>query len=295
VSYQQFFPIPRRPIESQCYKTITVKPVAPAIGAEVVGVDLSKPIGDEQWNEIHQAFLRHLVLFFRGQRRLAPDEQIRFGRRFGTLHIHPAAPHVEGFPEVMIIRTQKDSKVNNGEDWHSDVSCDTEPPLGSILQIQLLPQCGGDTCFSNMYAAYDDLSAPMKSFLGGLVAVHESDHVYRGRYADQGVDDTGKTFPVAEHPLIRTHPETGKQCIFVNRIFTTRIKGLQRPESDALLQFLLRHVENPYYQYRFRWQENDVAVWDNRCAQHLAIWDYWPHERTGNRVTIQGDRPFFRA
>lgn len=287
----QTYPIPRRPLEPATYKTIRVTPVTPSIGAEIEGVDLARPLDDEQWAEVHDAFLRHLAIFFRGQKPLTPEQQMRFGRLFGPLHAHPAAPHVEGHPEVMIIRTHKDSRINNGESWHSDVSCDVEPPLGSILQIRHTPPVGGDTMFSTMYAAYDDLSPAMQEFLGGLIGVHESDHVYRGRY---DTDDTGKVFPVAEHPVIRTHPETGRQTIFVNRIFTRRIKGLSQPESEAVLDFLLKHVESPYYQMRFRWQTNDVAVWDNRCSQHIAIWDYWPHERIGHRVTIQGDAPFYR-
>ncbi len=132
---------------------IEVRPVTPAIGAEVRGVDLSQPFDPEQWRQIHDAFLRHLVLFFKGQKRLTPEEQIRFGRTFGALHIHPAAPHLEGYPEVFVIHTDKNSKTNNGEWWHSDVSCDEEPPLGSILQLHVLPPCGGDTMFSSMYAA----------------------------------------------------------------------------------------------------------------------------------------------
>ncbi|PYV11374.1 MAG: taurine dioxygenase [Acidobacteria bacterium] len=292
----QAYPIPRRTLDTRAYRTIEVTPVTPTAGAEVRGVDLSRPLGEEQFAEIQDAFLRHLVLFFRGQRRLTPEEQIRFGHRFGPLHLHPAAPHAEGYPEVMIVRTDRDSKVHNGETWHSDVSCDAEPPLGSILQIHVLPPWGGDTLWANMYAAYDDLSASLKEILAGLVAVHESDHVYRGRYRDQGAEeDTGKVYPCSEHPVVRTHPETGKQAIFVNRIFTTRLKGLEPAESQALLQFLFRHVESPYYQVRFRWQQDDVALWDNRCTQHLAIWDYWPHERQGHRVAIKGDRPFYRG
>jgi taurine dioxygenase len=285
------FAIPRKKLEEGSYRTIRVTPATPCLGAEVSGVDLAQPLSAEQWTEVHDAFLRHIVLFFRGQKKLSPEEQTRFGRLFGPLHIHPAAPSVPGHPEVMIIRTQKDSKFNNGENWHSDVSCDVEPPLGSILQIRERPQFGGDTMFSNMYAAYDDLSPSMRKFLCTLTAVHESDHLYRGRYTQ---DDAHKQYPAAEHPLIRTHPETGKQAIFVNRTFTTSIKGLAQLEAEALLQFLFKHVENPYYQVRFRWQDNDVAVWDNRCAQHIAIWDYWPHERLGHRVTVQGDRPFYR-
>ena len=255
-------------------------------------MDLSQPLDPEEWAQIHDAFLRHLVLFFKDQKRLSPEEQIRFGRKFGELHIHPAAPHLEGYPEVFVIHTDKDTKTNNGEQWHSDVSCDVEPPLGSILQLHVLPPCGGDTMFSSMYAACDALSPRMREFLGTLRAMHESEHIYRGRYADRGVDDAGKAYPSAEHPVIRTHPETGKQAIFVNGAFTTRILGLEPAESQAILQFLFKQAENPDYQARYRWEVNDVVMWDNRCAQHMAIWDYWPHQRTGHRVTVKGNRPF---
>jgi taurine dioxygenase len=181
--------------------------------------------------------------------------------------------------------------VANGEFWHSDVSCDEEPPLGTILQIHVLPEVGGDTLFANMYAAHDALSAPMQQMLSGLTAHHESEHVYRGRYADRGVDDRGMMYPKAIHPLIRTHPETGRKAIYVNRTFTTRINELRDAESEALLDFLFDHCEQIDFQIRFRWERNDVAFWDNRCVLHRAIWDYWPHERKGRRVTIKGDRP----
>jgi taurine dioxygenase len=275
------------------HRTIDVKPCSPVIGAEIRGVDLTRPVSDDQFAEVHDAFLKHLVIFFRDQPGpMTPEQQVAFGRRFGDLHIHPAAPHLEGHPEVFVIHAHKDSKLANGETWHSDVSCDTEPPLGTILQIHLLPPSGGDTLFSNMYAAYDDLSPRMKAYLDGLCAVHESEHFYRGRYADRGVNDAGKKYPSAVHPVIRTHPETGKKSLFVNRTFTTRIEGVPEDESRAVLAFLYQHAETPWYQTRFTWRLNDVAMWDNRCTQHMAIWDYWPNERKGNRVTVKGDRPF---
>jgi len=273
------------------YQTIQVTPSTPVIGAEIRGADLTRPLPDEQWREVHDAFLRYSVVFFRDQNPMTPEQQIAFGRRFGELHIHPAAPHMPGYPEVFVIHAHKDSQIANGEFWHSDVSCDVEPPLGSILQIHTLPPSGGDTLFAGMYAAYNDLSPRMKAFLEGLSAVHESEHIYRGRYAERGVNDTGKAYPTAVHPIIRTHPETGRQSLFVNRTFTTKIEGLPEEESRAILQFLFQHAESPWYQTRFHWQQNDVAMWDNRCTQHMAIWDYWPNERKGNRVTVKGDRP----
>ena len=274
------------------YAHIGLTPLTAAIGAEIAGVDLGH-LTDEQFDEIRQAYLEHQVIFFRDQE-ITPGAQKAFAERFGPLHIHPAAPHLEGDPAIFVIRTDKNSRYTNGERWHTDVSCEAEPPLGSMLHMHILPPVGGDTLFANMYAAHDALSAPMRNFLSGLVAVHESEHVYRGRYADRGVDDTGRQYPRAEHPVIRTHPETGRPGIFVNRTFTTRIRGLPRKESRALLQFLYEHMESPEFQVRFKWSVGAVALWDNRCVQHLALWDYRPHEREGYRVTIGGDRPFYR-
>ncbi len=274
------------------YETITVKKLTPHIGAEIGGVDLSRPLGNQQFQEVHDAWMENLVIFFRDQH-LSIDQHKDFGRRFGELAIHPASPNSpEGHPEILIIHADENSKRVAGEEWHSDVSCDPEPPMGSILYLTELPPVGGDTLFASMYAAYDKLSDPVKRLVEGLTAVHDGEHVYRGRY---GWDDKGKAFPKAEHPLVRTHPVTGKKALFVNRGFTTRIKELSRLESDALLEMLYRHAETPEFHCRFSWQENSIAFWDNRCVQHHAMWDYYPERRHGHRVTIKGDRPFYRA
>jgi taurine dioxygenase len=271
--------------------SIQVDKLTPHTGAEIRGVDLSRPLDEPTFKEVHAALIDNGVIFFRDQR-LTPDQQKAFGRLFGELHLHPAAPSLlEGHPEILVIHADEKSSHVAGENWHSDVSCDPEPPMGSILYMQELPPVGGDTLFASMYAAYEALSEPMKRFLEPLTAMHEGEHVYRGRY---GVNDTGKVFPKAEHPVIRTHPVSGRKALFVNGGFTTRIKQLTRPESDALLQFLYRHVETPEFHCRFRWQVNSVAFWDNRCVQHHAMWDYYPQRRHGHRVTIRGDRPFHR-
>jgi taurine dioxygenase len=270
---------------------LEVKLFSPSLGAEVRGIDLANGLDDKTYRDVRSAFLKYGVLFFKGQAEIPPAVQVSIGRMFGDLHMHPAAPQMPGFPEVFIIHTHRDSKVANGEFWHSDVSCDEVPPLGTMLQIHVLPEVGGDTLFANMYAAYDELSAPMKQMLDGLTALHESEHIYRGRYSDRGVEDTGKEYPRAIHPVIRTHPETGRKAIFVNRTFTTRINELTPAESDAVLKLLFHHCEEVDFQIRFRWEKNDVAFWDNRCVMHRAIWDYWPNERKGRRVTINGDKP----
>ena len=278
-------------IEAKTFKHIVAKPFAPNLGAEITGVDLSQEISEAEFSEIEAAFLDYQVLFFKDQKEIPPQVHIDLGKRFGPLHSHPAAPTMAGYPEIFEIHATRHSKVANGEFWHSDVSCDEEPPLGTMLQIHILPPCGGDTMFSNMYAAYDALSDAMKTFLDGLSATHASEHIYRGRYADRGQKDSDIAFPSASHPVVRTHPQTGRKALFVNRTFTTRINELSEEESSAVLKMLFEHAESIQFQIRFRWSKNDMAFWDNRCCMHRAIWDYWPEERKGRRVTIKGDRP----
>jgi taurine dioxygenase len=272
--------------------SLCVTPLTPTLGAEIRGADLCN-LSDEQFDLIRQALTDHLVLFFRDQPALPPVEQIAFARRFGELHVHPAAPHLEEHPELFVIHAHRDSKVANGNGWHSDVSCDEEPPLATMLQLHTLPSSGGDTLFASMYAAYETLSAELGRFLAGLSATHASEHVYRGRYADRGVDDANRTYPSAVHPLIRTHPDSGRQALYVNPSFTTRINELTAEESAALLGYLYRHQQRPEFQVRFQWSSNAIALWDNRCTQHFALWDYWPEERKGHRVTIRGERPYY--
>tara|TARA_B100001989_G_scaffold137716_1_gene97633 strand:- start:93 stop:941 length:849 start_codon:yes stop_codon:yes gene_type:complete len=273
------------------YELISVKRFAPNLGAEVTGVDLSEDIDDGQFSEILDAFHNYQVLFFKNQREISPEMQVKFGKRFGDLHTHPAAPTMDGHPEVFEIHATKDSKIANGEFWHSDVSCDEMPPLGTMLQIHILPACGGDTMFSNMYSAYDSLSLPLREMLEHMTATHESEHIYKGRYSDRGRNDAEIDCPRATHPVVRTHPETGRKALFVNRTFTTRINELSAHESDNILEMLFQHAEHIDHQIRFRWSLNDMAFWDNRCCMHRAIWDYWPEERKGRRVTILGDKP----
>jgi taurine dioxygenase len=273
------------------YQTIEVRKTTPNIGAEITGVDLSEPLGNQQFQEVHDALMDNLVIFFRDQK-LSTERHKEFGRRFGKLHVHPAAPGVlAGHPEIFVVKADAKSRNVAGEDWHSDVSCDAEPPMGSILYItEVPPDGGGDTLFANMYLAYETLSAPIKAMLDGMTAIHDGEPYYRGRYA--GVDDTGKVYPRAEHPIVRTHPVTRRKALFVNRTFTTRIAGLKKHESSAILEMLYRHIETPEFAVRFKWQPNSVAFWDNRCAQHQAVWDYFPNKRYGHRVTICGDKPY---
>ena len=273
------------------YETIEVKPLNPRVGAVVSGVDLTKSLGNQQFDELHRAWMEHSVLFFRDQE-LSIEQHKTFGRKFGPLHVHPGSPPPGGHPEIIVIHADEKSTKISGQKWHSDVSCDEEPPLGSILYLHTVPESGGDTVFASMYAAYDALSERMQAFLGDLTATHDGEPEYRGRYADRGVDDTGKVYPKAVHPVIRTHPVTGRKSIYVNRIFTTHINELTASESRALLDHLFDHCERPDFQCRFQWEQHSVAMWDNRCVQHLALWDYYPQVRSGFRVTVRGDRPF---
>ena len=275
------------------YQTIEVKKLTPYIGAEIAGVDLSRPLGNRQFQEVHDALMENLVVFFRDQR-LSHEEHKAFGRQFGELALHPSSTHSpEGHPEILTIHADESSKHVAGEEWHSDVSCDVEPPMGSILYLTEVPPEGGDTLFASMYAAYDKLSPAIQRLVEGLTAVHDGEPVYRGRFGYKNA--RGQDFPKAEHPVVRTHPVTGRKALFVNRNFTTGIKGLTALESEALLQMLYRHCETPEFQCRFRWQKNSVAFWDNRSAQHHAMWDYFPQRRHGYRVTVKGDRPFYRG
>ena len=271
------------------YQTIEVHKSTPNIGAEIGAVDLSEPLSNRQFQEVHDALLENKVIFFRGQT-LSPERHKELGLRFGKLHVHPAAPGMSAeHPEIFAIKADASSKHVAGEDWHSDVSCDAEPPMGSILYLtEVPPNGGGDTLFANMYLAYDRLSDRIRTLLDGMTAIHDGEPLYRGRY---GNDDAGKVYPRAEHPVVRTHPVTHRKSLYVNRFFTTRLVGLSKIESDGLLQMLFRHIETPEFQVRFRWQPGSVAFWDNRCAQHRALWDYYPHKRYGHRVTICGDRP----
>lgn len=269
---------------------LAVMPVSPVLGAEVAGVDLAS-LDDTTWREIEQAWAEHAVLFFRDQD-LSPEAHEAFGRRIGELHVHPAAPTVEGHPSVMIIHADERSKFVAGNGWHTDVSCDERPPAATILHLPVVPEHGGDTLFVSTEAAYEALSEAMKEFLADKVAVHESAHVYAGRYGSKESDSRDGRFPSAEHPVIRTHPVTGRKSIYVNRAFTTRIKGLTPNESRAILTMLCDHVEQrPEFQIRFRWTAGAVALWDNRCTQHYAVWDYYPNVRSGRRVSVIGERP----
>jgi alpha-ketoglutarate-dependent taurine dioxygenase len=285
----------RHPLEpemrrmTQSLHSPVVRPLTPTLGAEILDIDLEH-LDQAGFELIRDALTEHLVVFFRDQD-ISIEAHKALGARFGTLDVHPNDPGLEGHPEVMVIHADANSKRVAGEMWHSDVSCASEPPMGSILRMRVVPPSGGDTLFASMYAAWDALSGRMKAFLEGLTAVHDGGPYYRDVNTILGRDDGGKTYPRSEHPVVRTHPVSGRKCLFVNSMFTTRILGLPKSESDAVLAFLFDHVKTPAFQCRFHWQPHSIAFWDNRCTQHYAVWDYFPQTRSGYRVTVRGERP----
>jgi taurine dioxygenase len=267
-----------------------VTPLTPHIGAEIRGIDLSEPLNNETFAGVHQAFLDWSVLVFPDQR-LSRDQHKAFGRRFGKLHTHPMNYKGTDDPEVLMVKTTEDSAYTAGNGWHTDVTCDEYPPMGSMLYINQTPAGGGgDTLYADMYLAYQLLSAPMKAMLNGLVAVHDGAIPYVGSYKSTPPEGG---YPKHEHPLITTHPETGRKVLYVNAGFTSHIKGLKSFESRALLSFLYEHIATtPRLTCRVQWRPNTLTFWDNRCTQHHAIWDYYPHSRYGERVSIiASERP----
>jgi taurine dioxygenase len=272
------------------FRTIEVSPVSPYLGAEIAGVDLCKKLSDAQVEELREAFSTYQVMFFRDQK-LDHDSLKALGRCFGELFTHPNSRTPEGHPEVTLLHADAKSNRIVGERWHSDVSCASEPPLGSILYLHTVPPIGGDTFFASQYAAYDHLSDRMKAHIDGLTAFHDGAHRYGATNIALGISNADKIFPNANHPVVRTHPVTKRKALFVNSQFTLRINELPEEESEALLKYLFNHSTQPLFQIRFHWSAHSIAFWDNRCLQHLAVWDYFPHTRSGFRITIRGDKP----
>ncbi len=273
---------------------VGIRPLTPHLGAEVDGIDLSQPLSAGQLDEVRQAFLDWSVLVFRNQT-IDREQHKAFGRCFGRLHVHPlkAAAGYEGGsdPEILVVKTTANSKYTAGDGWHTDVTCDAEPPMGSMLYLTQVPgKGGGDTMFANMYRAYETLSESMQRYLETLTAIHDGARPYLGNYGY--APPSGTTYPKNEHPVVIRHPETGRKVLFVNSGFTTRIKGLKAFESDALLEMLFAHIATtPSLTCRVSWQPNTLTFWDNRCTQHHAVWDYHPETRYGERVSIVGERP----
>ncbi len=277
--------------------TFDVHPVAGALGAEIRGLDLSRPLDEPTTGAVLDALFAHKVIFFRGQE-LTPEQQIAFSAGLGPVFTdHPAyLPTLPDHPEIVALDGQEGGRANL---WHSDVSISPKPPMGSVLYMKVCPEFGGDTMWADMTAAYDTLSDRMKSYLKGLSAVHDLEGTVRNvvRERSQQAKAPGgampdmSALPRAAHPVVRTHPVTGRKILFVNPTFTARIEGLPPAEADAVMAYLFRHQDQPEFQCRWRWQQGDVAVWDNRATHHYAIADYGDAPRTIHRVTIEGEAP----
>ena len=274
---------------NQSYETLEVETLTPHIGAKVRGLDLSQPLTNEQARDVHQAWIDWKILVFPNQH-LNRDQHKAFARRWGKLHVHPMQPTYGGDEEILVVKTTRDSAYTSGDGWHTDVTCDPVPPLGSMLYITETPASGGgDTLFADMYLAYQMLSDPMKEFLNPLVAEHDGAGPYVGSYKSTPPEGG---YPKSQHPVIVTHPDSGKKLLYVNRGFTSHIVGLGRSESNAVLEMLYRLIDStPRLYCRVDWEPNSLAFWDNRCTQHHAVWDYWPNSRYGERVSIVGDQP----
>lgn len=269
--------------------SVPITPLTPAIGAKIGNVDL-RSVSDYQIEAIRAALLEYQVIFFRDQE-LDQEQHIAFARHFGDLEIHPATPPGQANPEVLHIAHGPNSKGRESA-WHSDVTWRDKPSLGSILKAVEVPAVGGDTLFANMVLAYDQLSDEIKEKITGRVAVHDIARVFAGRL-NMSEDELREKYPLSEHPVVRTHPETGRSVLYVNVAFTTHIKDMDSAESDALLADLFRTAWNPELQCRFKWRPGSLAFWDNRACQHFAASDYFPQVRKMERVTIAGDKPYF--
>ena len=272
---------------------LTVKRIAGALGAEIAGADL-RELDDETLAAIRAAWLEHLVLFFRDQP-LTPAQFMAFASRIGRPIEYPFVKGIAGFPEIIEVKKLEHEKVNFGGVWHSDTAYLEEPPMASMLLAREIPPYGGDTLFANMYLAYETLSVGMKRLIDPLCAVNSSakadvTRTREDRLKTDARDDIGKEL-AAEHPVVRTHPETGRKALYVNFAHTVRFRGMTEQESAPLLKFLFQHQIKPEFTCRFTWQVGSLALWDNRCAQHNPVNDYHGYRRVMHRITLAGERP----
>lgn len=279
--------------------SLHITPLGPHIGAEISGISLAGPLDEGQFAQLQRALLTHQVLFFRDQS-INPRQQRALANRFGDLHIHPVYPHAPEAEEIIVLDTHDDNPPDN-DNWHTDVTFIETPPALAILAAKQLPPVGGDTLWASGIAAFEGLSPRLQQLLAGLEAEHDFTksfpaHRHSASPAEyQRWQEAAARNPPLRHPVVRTHPLSGRQALFVNEGFTTRLPDLPAQESEALLTFLFRHVTKPEYQVRWRWRENDIAIWDNRVTQHYANADYLPARRVMHRATVLGDKPFWRA
>ncbi|MFF7709970.1 taurine dioxygenase [Pseudomonas sp. NPDC007930] len=275
--------------------TFTVRPLNPAIGAVIEGLDLRQPLSASTQQQLEQALFNHQVLFLRGQA-ISPAQHARFAQRFGELHVHPIYPNVPEQPEILILDTAV-TDVRDNALWHTDLTFLPTPALGAALLARQVPAYGGDTLWASGTAAFDGLSAPLQRLLDGLSATHDFSKSFPlARFGNtpealERWQATRRRHPPVSHPLVRTHPVTGRKALFISEGFTLAINELQSHESEALLKLLYQHATQPQYCVRWQWQAGDLALWDNRVTQHYAVDDYRPQRRVMHRATILGDVP----
>ena len=272
--------------------SLDISRVGGTIGAEIHGVDLARTLSDATIAAIRQALLDHLVVFFRGQD-LTPPQYLAFARRIGTPVAYPFVPGIEGFPAITPVLKRPGQTINFGGAWHADTTYLPQPPMATMLLACELPVRGGDTMFANQYRAFETLSETMQSLLSGLRGVSRSDKAEASRTREDRArnSDAPKTVLVAEHPVVRTHPETVRKALYVNIAHTAHFAGMTEAESLPLLAFLWQHQTQPEFTCRFAWTPGALALWDNRCAQHHAINDYQGQTRLMHRITLAGDTP----
>ena len=282
--------------QAQGYQTIEVRPLAGAIGAEVLGVDLRNQFDDDEIAKIRAAFLAHHVIFFREQELTAAEFE-RFVRRFGPLDPHHVLRGMEDHPNVLDIVRRETDRYIFAPGWHADVTWQEKPVLGAMLYGLEVPQSGGDTLFANQYLAYESLSSGLRQMLNGLQAVHSSEDTY-GPGAEKStkvelikIDRAEAVKGRSEHPVVRTHPETGRKALFVNPDYTKGFADMTQQEGEPLLDYLYGHATRPEFTCRFRWRQGSIAFWDNRCTLHCPIDDYFGKRRRTWRITLSGDRP----
>lgn len=273
---------------------MNVKKIAGALGAEISGIDLSKGVSATLAADIRQALLDHQVIFLREQN-LTPQQFLAFAQAMGEPIEYPFVKGLEGFPHIIEVKKLEHEKVNFGGIWHSDTTYLERPPMGSMLLSREVPPYGGDTLFANQYLAYETLSDTMKGLIQHLVGISSSAKADVSKTREDRLKSDGKEAAPkeyrAEHPVVRTHPETGRKALYVNVAHTAGIKGLADEESAPLLRFLFEHQVKPEFTCRFAWQANAIAFWDNRCTQHNPVNDYHGFRRVMHRITLQGDRP----
>jgi taurine dioxygenase len=274
------------------YRHIEVRPIAGALGAEIQGADVAQDLAGDVIAEIRQAFLDHLVIFFRNQK-LTPREQLAFARRFGEPMEYPQLKGLPDFPMITPVVKLEHERVNFGGVWHSDTTYLERPPMASMLYALEIPPYGGDTLFANQYLAYDNLSEGLKRVFDGLIGINTSAKAEVSRTREDRLREAGVELKVlvGEHPVVRMHPETGRKALYVNVGHTTQFKGFTEEESAPLLEYLFRHQVRPEFTCRFRWEPGSLAFWDNRCTQHNPVNDYHGFRRVMHRVTLAGDTP----